>query len=345
MKKRKAMSALLATVLAVAGTSAALAEESTVTVEPTFSYGSYTQPLLTVENSETILALQQESEQKGTVVTLDYTAPAYGVNALLGEDLTIDKTVSVYLPYGYDESKQYDVLYLLHGTGGDNEYWLTKEKTGVPTVNVVDNMIAQGLCEPLIIVCPDWNAELGKKHRPTDEQITAWAEANNDPYPSSRNDVWVCYFVEELRNDIMPLVESTYSTYAAKDVSEESLTASREHRAIAGLSRGSMAVARAGLISSRDRFAWFGCYSGIWSDVEQFVAAQNDAYPVRFWYNGNGTADFSYENHITFLNEVMAAQPDTWVDGENFALVVKEGSEHSYENWLTDLYNTLILFF
>ena len=50
----------------------------------------------------------------------------------------------------------------------------------------------------------------------------------------------------------MPLVESQFSTYAGKDVSEESMIASREHRAMAGLSRGSMAAMRSGMLANLD---------------------------------------------------------------------------------------------
>ena len=58
-------------------------------------------------------ALKETCDQQGTVESLTYEAPAYATNELLGTDSTIEKTVQVYLPYGYDESKQYNVLYLL----------------------------------------------------------------------------------------------------------------------------------------------------------------------------------------------------------------------------------------
>ena len=49
--------------------------------------------------------------EQGSVVELSYTAPAYAVNMLLDKDATIDKTVQVYLPYGYDEAKQYSLKF------------------------------------------------------------------------------------------------------------------------------------------------------------------------------------------------------------------------------------------
>lgn len=40
------------------------------------------------------------------VISYDYTSDSRN---------EITKTAYVYLPYGYDETKQYDILYLMHG--------------------------------------------------------------------------------------------------------------------------------------------------------------------------------------------------------------------------------------
>lgn len=338
------MAPLTATLLA-ACCAVGLAEEPV----PEYETVTYETPFLTLENSETILALQKECDQKGTVVTLEYTCPAYAINEVLGKDETLEKSVRVYLPYGYDETQQYDVLYLLHGTGGNDEYWLTKEKTGVPTVNVLDNMIAQGICKPLIVVTPDWNADKkGKANKIADDVAAAYAEKVDEPNVGKRNDLWCLFFHEELVNDIIPLVEGKYSTYAGHDTGAESLTASRDHRAMAGLSRGSNTTFRS-MIHNSDIFSWFGCFSGAWVKFDAFSEAMNETFaagrPIHYWYNGNGTEDFSLGNHAVFINSARAELSNLFTDGQNMAFVVKEGSAHSYENWLTDLYNVLIVFF
>ena len=305
-------------------------------------------PFLRLENTETVLTLQQtECKQKGTVEVLSYECPAYAINEVLGMNVTIEKTVSVYLPYGYDPAKQYNVLYLLHGTGGDDQYWLLKAKTGVPTVNLLDNLIQQGLCDPLIVVAPNWNADKkGKQYKPSDEQAAAYGELVQDPNIKVRNDLWVAFFQEELRNDIIPLVESKYATFAGGDVSGESLVASRDHRALAGLSRGSTATLRAGVIANHDIFSWIGAFSGAWVRADQFEESlKQEQYPIHFWYNGNGTEDFSLEEHQAFLDQVRGDLPGMFNEGVNYAFVVKEGSAHAYENWITDLYNILQVFF
>lgn len=342
---KKIFCAVLTMILLLSCTVVCQAEE----MVPEYELFDYDTPFLWLENSDTILSLQRECDQKGTVETLTYTCPAYAINEVLGRKETLEKSVCVYLPYGYDASQQYDVLYLLHGTGGDNEYWLTKAKTGVPTVNVLDNMIAQGLCKPLIVVAPDWNADLkGKKNKIADDVAAAYAEKVGEHHIAKRNDLWCLFFDQELYNDIIPLVESKYSTYAGGDTSAESLIASRDHRAMAGLSRGSMTTFRE-MVERSDIISWFGCFSGAWVRSDRFEEAMRETFaaerPIHYWYNGNGTEDFSLGNHASFINEARANLSDLFVEGENTAFVVKEGSAHAYENWLTDLYNVLIVFF
>ena len=112
---RKMLCALFTCLLLVSSVPIGLAEAPSAEWE-LFDYET---PFLWAENSDTILALQQECEHKGEVVTLDYTAPAYAINEVLGRHEKLNKSVTVYLPYGYDETQQYDVLYLLHGGSGD----------------------------------------------------------------------------------------------------------------------------------------------------------------------------------------------------------------------------------
>ena len=51
------------------------------------------------------------------------------------------KYANVYLPYGYDESKQYNIFYLMHG-GGENEN--TIFSSDVKLNNILDHMIMNG---------------------------------------------------------------------------------------------------------------------------------------------------------------------------------------------------------
>ena len=67
------------------------------------------------------------------------------------EILRRDMLYSVYLPAGYTETKQYPVLYLLHGYGGDqNEWWVYDDMA-----DDADAMIASDEVPEMIIVTPD----------------------------------------------------------------------------------------------------------------------------------------------------------------------------------------------
>lgn len=301
--------------------------------------------------------LKAECDQKGTVVSLEYDTPAYAVNDLLGLDETLHKKMTIYLPYGYDETKQYNVLYLLHGTEGDadgpmEEFWLVQ--WGDQTCNVLDNMIKNGLCEPLIVVAPTYYSRV-EGHPLGGAEAEALAAKLNDSYVSGEGEgdereqnIWPNYFGQELRNNIIPAVESQYLTYANKDVSEENLIATREHRAFAGLSRGAMTVARSGLTQNADIFAWFGSFSGAWQDFDNFKAALEGPfkdYEIKFWFNGNGKGDFALDNHTEFCEKALTEMPDKFVDGENYAFVTLRDGGHMYLSWIVDLYNSLLVFF
>jgi hypothetical protein len=147
------------------------------------------------------------SDRPGTIETLAYEAE----NPEGGKDR---KKLHVYLPYGYDaadKDTKYNVLYLMHG-GGENEDLLF----GGPGENralkkILDNMIARGDIEPLIVVTPT--------------------------FYGGKNDV--ALFHEELTGTIVPLVETKYNT-RAKSAKPDDLKASRAHRAFGGFSMGSV---------------------------------------------------------------------------------------------------------
>lgn len=295
-----------------------------------------------LRKSESLYA--EASPTPGTVERLDYTCHSYTIEAVDGQaDVMVDKSLYVYLPNGYDASKRYDIIYLMHGTGEDEGYWLTSDGTnkGTSTCNLLDSMHDQGLFGDVIIVTPcyysipegmDINTSMNGEGK------------DEDPYANQ----WPMYFWQEIRNDIVPLVEATYPTYAGGDTSEESIIASRDHRAFAGLSRGSMTSVNSAMMHCLDYFSYIGSYSGIWADFDEFksiLEGEFAGYDVKFWYNANGTADFSLENHEEFMKRALEEMSDRFEDGRNYAWVNFEGGTHSYNCWILDLYNSLLCFF
>lgn len=68
------------------------------------------------------------------------------------------RRMAVYTPAVYDEMPQdsFPVLYLLHGSGGDETSWAGRGRAA----QILDNMIAAGLVPPLIVVMPNGNVKL-----------------------------------------------------------------------------------------------------------------------------------------------------------------------------------------
>ncbi|MFR8311552.1 MAG: hypothetical protein ACLVBP_03870 [Ruminococcus sp.] len=53
-------------------------------------------------------------------------------------------------------------------------------------------------------------------------------------------------------------------------------------------------------------------------------------YDFKYWYNGNGTDDFSLENHEEFLDEVLEKMPERFSLDKNVAWVVFQEGGHAY---------------
>ena len=63
--------------------------------------------------------------------------------------------MTVYTPAGYEKGDQrYPVFYLLHGMGGDENAWSDLGRA----TQIMDNLIAQGKAEPMIVVMTNGNA-------------------------------------------------------------------------------------------------------------------------------------------------------------------------------------------
>lgn len=97
----------------------------------------------------------------GNMAQVWYDSPSLGLT----------RRMTIYTPAGYDKGKKYPVLYLLHGAGGDEEAWPTLGRTQ----QIMDNLIALGKAEPMIVVMPNGNASddaspllsgLSKKEKP-----------------------------------------------------------------------------------------------------------------------------------------------------------------------------------
>lgn len=138
----------------------------------------------------------------------------------------------VYLPPDYFEQpqKRYPVLYLQHGLGENETSWVYQGKLNF----IYDNLIAENKAIPAICVmcCGMVQSEkLGK--RLVDHRLLE----------------------ELLLEDIIPHIDHTYRTLA-----------DRTHRALAGLSMGSIQTSYI-TFRHQETFAWAGLFSGFLKDI------------------------------------------------------------------------------
>ena len=90
-----------------------------------------------------------KAEKGGIIEKISYKTKDY-----FGDGGIITKQAFVYLPDGYDGTKQYGVLYLMHGMGGDESEWgMTGDNSMVKII--MDNLTAKGEIESFIIVTPN----------------------------------------------------------------------------------------------------------------------------------------------------------------------------------------------
>ena len=178
----------------------------------------------------------------------------------------------VYTPAGYETSgKSYPVFYLISGTTDTEETWFKVGKLNT----ILDNLIADGKAEPMIVVMPYGN--MGSTPQPASMAATKMYEV----------------FAKEMTECIMPYVEQAFRTVN-----------DRYHRAIAGFSRGggqSLFTA----LSHPECFAWLASYSAYltpemmdtcFPQYGENPSLINDQFKL-VWY-GVGSDDFLYKQVV-----------------------------------------------
>lgn len=108
-----------------------------------------------------------------------------------GGSQTYKKSALVYVPAGYDSSKKYNVLYLMHGGSDSPEWFFGGEGKSSNITRMMDSMIAAGDIEPLIVCA-----------------VSYYTEYRSDDKSNCLN------FHHELMKDVIPAFEKKYSTYA-----------------------------------------------------------------------------------------------------------------------------------
>ena len=229
--------------------------------------------------------------------------------------------VAVYLPAGYAASKtDYPVLYLLHGSGDDETGWLTKGKAKA----IIDSLITNQLCPPMIVVMPNGYLEQTGKYYA----------------PESR--LWMESTFEENFSNLIAWTEANYRTINDK-----------QHRAIAGLSMGGFHTMHTAALLNQT-FDYVGIFSALYvphtkqphaeRTIEMSALALSDkpayqqteallqqqfANPPQLYWIACGVDDFLYEDNVIYRK---------YLDEKHYPYEYYESAGgHSWQNWINYL--------
>ena len=195
--------------------------------------------------------------------------------------LQMRRRVNVYTPAGYENSKKkYPVFYLLHGNACDENSWLDLGRAA----QILDNLIAQGKAEPMIVVMTNGN--------PAQQAAPAYF---GDTYTNANTMPGIAAFPDTF-SEVIAFVESNYRTISKK-----------EGRAIAGFSMGG---GHAFTISKDmpNTFDYVGLFSAAGSNISRdeekakLLTMKKNGY--KLYYIGCGTDDFLYRNVLAYNKQL-----------------------------------------
>lgn len=237
----------------------------------------------------------------GTVSKVWYDSPSLGMK----------RRMTVYTPAGYEQSDdRYPVFYLLHGMGGDENAWTELGRAA----QILDNLIAQGKVEPMIVVMTNGNAAM--QAAPGETSMGFLPPTTQ--LPKTMDGSFEASFPE-----IVSYIDSNYRTKADK-----------AHRAIAGLSMGgfhSMHISK----EYPDMFDYVGLFSAailprdgvsspIYDDMDRKLAKQFAQAPKLYWI-AIGDKDFLYQANADYRR---------LLDEKGYKYQYRESPEgHIWKNW------------
>ena len=195
----------------------------------------------------------------GTVSKVWYESPTAGLT----------RRLTVYTPAGYEtSSKEYPVFYLLHGMGGDENAWSELGRAA----QILDNLIAQGKAEPMLVVMTNGNIS---------QEACPGETSEGFKVPTMMLPKTMEGSFETAFPDVVTFIEKTYRV--KKD---------KAHRAIAGLSMGgfhSLFIS----INNPDMFDYIGLFSAA---VDQQQTGNGEGHP-EIYANRNEKIDLLFSKN------------------------------------------------
>lgn len=235
--------------------------------------------------------------------------PAQGNIQTLSIDGEMD--VKVYTPYNYDVNKQYDVILLLHGSGGTIDDWLTREYNVFYRTDgnylscrkIYDWAIYENKIKPIIV-----------------------ATVDNEVNYSYTN------FGEKM-NDAFRVIIDNFGTYA-EDFSDEAMYAARDHFIVGGLSMGSCMTLRY-LLETKGFPANAILLSGF-IDVRSHLPLLNEnEYLFNKVFIGCGEKDEKFYDEAYFTQSKL----ENYIDECEFR-IYRYG--HDWHAWTAGIYDALL---
>ena len=214
----------------------------------------------------------------------------------------------VYTPPGYDEGRtRYPVLYLQHGAGENERGWMEQGRANF----ILDNLIAAKKARPMILV--------------VDTGYASYAGA----IVGTNRSAATAAFEEVMLKELIPMIDATFRTKA-----------SRENRAMAGLSMGSGQTLNLTL-RRLDKFAWIGgmsgpprqgfdvatSYDGVFRDAASFNKK------VKLLWLGAGTAEERFHSSTVAIHEALNRA------GIKNVFYSSPGTDHEWQTWRRSLHD------
>lgn len=224
--------------------------------------------------------------EKLETIPQEYIAPADHAGVLQKLDYQTDgrtKTAWVYVPYGYDPARKYNTFYLSHGGWSDETTIMGTASDPATFKNVIDHAMEDGRISPMILVMVTYNKY-----------------SDHDSWDYNLAIQLTDQFHHELTHDLIPAVESKYSTYG-----------SRDHRGFGGFSMGSVntwCTFRYAL----DHFRYFMPMSGNYSRNGHWIAnmVREQGYGPKdfFIFAMSGPDDFAYPTFKAQIQSMARTQ-------------------------------------
>jgi enterochelin esterase family protein len=233
----------------------------------------------------------------------------------------------VYLPPGYESQtrQRFPVLYLQHGGGEDETGWIRQGRANF----ILDNLLAEGKCKPMIVVMGYGYA---RRAGQTPPDLTGKPFGSPEMLKAMQD--MSAAFEDDVTQALIPYIDKNYRTFSDRD-----------HRAMAGLSMGGMQTFQITL-NHLDLFSYIGGFSG----AGGMLALGDRKLDPKADYNGvfADPTVFAKKVHLLWLG-VGTVEPErmragllrlhTSLSEANIQHVFYEspGTDHEWQTWRLDL--------